>query len=257
MRSPILQGALAGLAMMMTLTASPAAAVTYASTLTLHFGELKTGVESLTPNAVIFGPANRIATSPINLSVDLQPGASVTQTLGTLQWARIVANGGSTVGYFGIGLTASGGAFPGFSAYHQGVLFDNSPLFPRLSNLPGSAFDISPVLPPGLTMTNLRWRLAPDSPETSQYSIETGWRPTSDKATSRIFETLELVGDFHAARDTAGAIPEPATWALLIGGFALTGVALRRRQPVSVREQIAAATASAIAISRANQVSSV
>ena len=31
----------------------------------------------------------------------------------------------------------------------------------------------------------------------------------------------------------AGAVPEPASWALLIAGFAMTGVALRRR-PVSV-----------------------
>jgi len=28
----------------------------------------------------------------------------------------------------------------------------------------------------------------------------------------------------------AGAVPEPATWALMIGGFAMTGVAMRRRK---------------------------
>lgn len=28
----------------------------------------------------------------------------------------------------------------------------------------------------------------------------------------------------------AGAVPEPATWAMMIGGFGLTGFAMRRRQ---------------------------
>lgn len=30
--------------------------------------------------------------------------------------------------------------------------------------------------------------------------------------------------------DTAGAVPEPASWALMIGGFALVGAAMRRRR---------------------------
>lgn len=30
---------------------------------------------------------------------------------------------------------------------------------------------------------------------------------------------------------TAGAVPEPMSWALMIGGFAMTGAAMRRRRP--------------------------
>ena len=37
---------------------------------------------------------------------------------------------------------------------------------------------------------------------------------------------------FVATTAAAGAVPEPATWALMIAGFALAGVALRRRAPV-------------------------
>ena len=36
-------------------------------------------------------------------------------------------------------------------------------------------------------------------------------------------------GGWVAATITAGAVPEPATWALLITGFGLTGYAMRRR----------------------------
>lgn len=34
------------------------------------------------------------------------------------------------------------------------------------------------------------------------------------------------VGDFYVA---SGAVPEPATWAMMIGGFALVGASMRRR----------------------------
>ncbi len=42
------------------------------------------------------------------------------------------------------------------------------------------------------------------------------------------FETTPGVGV------ALGAVPEPATWALLIGGFAMTGAAMRRRRPVAL-----------------------
>ena len=36
--------------------------------------------------------------------------------------------------------------------------------------------------------------------------------------------------DVHPLRDTNGGVPEPATWALMIGGFGLTGAMFRRRR---------------------------
>jgi hypothetical protein len=41
-------------------------------------------------------------------------------------------------------------------------------------------------------------------------------------------------GALLGSEKTAGAIPEPGTWALMIGGFGLAGVALRRRRVVAL-----------------------
>ena len=41
-------------------------------------------------------------------------------------------------------------------------------------------------------------------------------------------------GDFGGGGTGAGAVPEPATWALMLAGFGLVGVALRRRPAVRV-----------------------
>lgn len=40
--------------------------------------------------------------------------------------------------------------------------------------------------------------------------------------------------NFNAAGPATGAVPEPATWAMLIIGFCLVGAAMRRRKPAAV-----------------------
>ncbi|MBB5984665.1 PEPxxWA-CTERM sorting domain-containing protein [Sphingobium lignivorans] len=45
----------------------------------------------------------------------------------------------------------------------------------------------------------------------------------------------EIIGTIHRVY----AVPEPATWAMMIGGFALAGGALRRRRGMAARVQFA------------------
>lgn len=43
-----------------------------------------------------------------------------------------------------------------------------------------------------------------------------------------------ITGTFTLLSDSTAAVPEPATWAMMIAGFGLVGASMRRRQKVSV-----------------------
>jgi hypothetical protein len=47
-------------------------------------------------------------------------------------------------------------------------------------------------------------------------------------------DVAELYNRGTPVRSFAGAVPEPATWAMMIGGFGLAGAAARRRRPAAV-----------------------
>ncbi len=86
---------------------------------------------------------------------------------------------------------------------------------------------------PGQSTVNMRMVLSA-SGNTSRF--KTGFADFGNTASVQ-FDLPEGVsftsdsGVFLTARD--GAVPEPATWALMIGGFGLAGVMLRRRRAVA------------------------
>jgi hypothetical protein len=55
----------------------------------------------------------------------------------------------------------------------------------------------------------------------------------SHSADSNQLYRLVLEKDVASPPPTTGAVPEPATWALLVGGFGLAGAALRRRRALA------------------------
>jgi hypothetical protein len=101
-------------------------------------------------------------------------------------------------GHFVDGLTVQtgDGAFPG------GTLWDNK------------TYDVSSFLTPG--------------PNT----ITINTVPREDALSLIVAQFILPVG---AAPVQPSAVPEPATWAMFIGGFGLVGAAMRRRQRVAVR----------------------
>jgi hypothetical protein len=52
--------------------------------------------------------------------------------------------------------------------------------------------------------------------------------------TSDGYEWQNNSGSFRVTVDAAGGVPEPASWAMMVGGFGLIGAAMRRRQRADV-----------------------
>ena len=53
---------------------------------------------------------------------------------------------------------------------------------------------------------------------------------SGQESSNGTFNNWSANGNNHAVFLDGSAVPEPATWALMIGGFAMTGVAMRRRK---------------------------
>lgn len=67
------------------------------------------------------------------------------------------------------------------------------------------------------------------------YGPTSGYFDLNSRSASAFVRDNGVKGINYAFRNPAGAVPEPATWALMMVGFGLAGAALRRRPAVAVR----------------------
>ena len=88
---------------------------------------------------------------------------------------------------------------------------------PVAAPIPPSVPDAVDTPYPGGTM-----RLDVDASDIARATLRTGWHPDKDY----IFVDNFTLG----AATPVSAVPEPATWAMMIAGFGLAGSALRRRR---------------------------
>ncbi|WP_231639301.1 PEPxxWA-CTERM sorting domain-containing protein [Sphingomonas profundi] len=58
------------------------------------------------------------------------------------------------------------------------------------------------------------------------------------RTASFTYDDFYPLGGQLAGVATIGSVPEPATWAMMIGGFALTGAAMRRRRSVAAKVSV-------------------
>ena len=66
------------------------------------------------------------------------------------------------------------------------------------------------------------------------YKVSTGGNYVTPGDTSAYVSDWSRGEQYRNYAFTSGAVPEPAAWALMIGGFGLAGAALRRRRQVAV-----------------------
>ncbi len=62
---------------------------------------------------------------------------------------------------------------------------------------------------------------------------------SGERILSATFDNVPAVNAFETANFAAGAVPEPAAWAMMIGGFGMVGGAMRRRRSISTKVSFA------------------
>jgi hypothetical protein len=118
------------------------------------------------------------------------------------------------------------GDFSGFTAAGGNIWDYNSSNVHFAGRLPASFFSTDAVLPGALP--------GPGFGYGSGAAIGTG---SFDFTRSTVFidsSFKEAVGTFALTSARFGAVPEPASWAMLVGGFAIVGASARRRRTRAV-----------------------
>jgi hypothetical protein len=93
--------------------------------------------------------------------------------------------------------------------------------------------DFEGGLPSSITFYGVRYRGILEAYVDIPPSIDSSQRNHFSNAAVST-RNYNLPAFFLTASNNVGAVPEPASWALMLGGFGLTGMAMRRRAKVRV-----------------------
>jgi hypothetical protein len=136
----------------------------------------------------------------------------------------------SLPGFYAIGVNLGTGTSP-FGAIGEGNVLFNKVIAVQKS---GAATISGAPVPGGATINGASFSLVvPLSmlPSTGFTPQNYGWNiwPRSGAGGNAV------ISDFAPQNATIAAVPEPASWAMMLGGFGVVGSALRRRQRVRLR----------------------
>ena len=233
---------LAGSALAQSVPAAPASAVTY--DLYDSFNGLASAGNF---NFIQFQDSNLNARSPLNVAGTCYPGLQclrsafngVTSTENNLYFAKNVSGATVTAGSYVI--PASTLTFTPGKTYDAGVIF----VAPTTGYYRGNAaFSLTTTnTPTGVKLSNYKLSSSGVMTKLSDFLLSASKR--SDSASGTIFlnagegmgfginsnGTLPTSNDHDSTSISyqIEAIPEPASWMLLIAGFGMTGAVLRRR----------------------------
>ena len=133
---------------------------------------------------------------------------------GTFDWYRFTVATAGSMGVFDIDY-----AMPGFDAYLH--LFNSAGVLLRQSD------DADISLGAGGSIHPYDSFMSHTFASAGQYLIRVGNFPSGTPQNGGLGYELQVSIQNHSL---AGAVPEPATWAMMIGGFGLAGATLRARR---------------------------
>jgi hypothetical protein len=203
-------------------------------TRSILFGALALGLVGTAQATTVTDPVNDFLptyTGPHQADLDVT-SFSVTYNAGLQQFLVQSTMAGAIDptlgGFYAIGVNTGGAASPGpFAGIGEpGVIFTKV-----ISVQKNGTATISGASVPGgvLVGGNAFSLIVPLSmlPSTGLAPLLYGWNIWPRSGTT---PGTAVISDFAPENTTISAVPEPASWAMMIGGFSLVGAAMRRRR---------------------------
>jgi hypothetical protein len=177
-----------------------------------------------------------LATVALGFAVGATPAAAAVTVVGPTATARsctAFSFSGATEtacagGYTGNLLQGSPETGTGLAALQALGYTGDGTFLDKLNTISGATIDFGTTLS-GLTIIGLHYGAAGAGPEaTSFFAFDAGAGTGSITVTGR--EGANALGLSNAVLFSTGAVPEPATWAMMLLGFGGIGMTMRRRR---------------------------